>query len=183
MAYNIWSGTPQQSKLGKIGCGVALIALMLIVLLFALWPEPAAVPTGQKELPKATIRDAGLYPPALNLELDFGSARSGLVIGAAGDEIAALGAKMISGPQPVTDSVSYINFTVLGGAGPDATVGRKIAFLSFNTDTMRALAREGANGGRFLNSAKEVNAWYPANADVVDDYCVADSPLCDKLKK
>lgn len=162
---------------------MAIIALLLIVLSFALLPEPEAVSTAKNELPKATIRDAGLDYPALNLELDFGSARSGRVIEVAGDEIAKLGTQMITGSQPFADSIPSINFTILGGAGRDATVGRKIAFLSFNTDTMKALAREGANGGRFLNAAIEVKTWSPANSDVVGDYCVVATPLCDKLAR
>lgn len=179
---NIWGGSPRQQKYGKIGCGVALVALVFVILLFVFLPEPAR-PVQSADLPPAFIRDTGLNPPALNLDIDFGNARSGLVIEAAGNEIAALAAKMIRGSQPITDSVSVINFTILGGDGGDPVVGRKIAHLTLKTETMRALAREGADGGRFLNSAIDAGRWPPANADVVDGYCQANSLICERFNR
>lgn len=126
----------------------------------------------QSAVPHATVRTGDYYQPILNMDIDFGSAdRSGAIIAAAGDEVLAIGQAMISGKPPVAGDIDAINFTVLGKAGGDATVGRKLAHFTMSAQELRQLAHAGANGQAILDSARDIGTWSPTNDDVVKDYC------------
>lgn len=122
--------------------------------------------------PHATVRTGDYFQPILNMDIDFGNAaRSGAMLAVAGDEVLAIGKAMISGKPPVAGAIDAINFTVLGTAGADATVGRKLAHFTMSAQELRQLAHAGANGQTVLDSARDIGTWSPTNDDVVKDYC------------
>jgi hypothetical protein len=141
-------------------------------------------PTTTAAAPIATIRQAGYYEPVLNLELDFGGARNGGVLAQAGQEVLQIGKSMIAGKPPVAGKIETINFVVLGKAGSDSTVGRKIAHFSYPAQELRQIAHMGGTGDSTLDAARDVGTWTPANADVLDEYCAGkpSSSFCDAAK-
>lgn len=128
-------------------------------------PEPVA------KAPTATVRQSGYYEPILNIELDFGDTRSPAMLEQAGIETLSIGKTLISGKSIVSGKLDAINFVILGGAGPDSSVGRKIAHYSFPVQELRQLANMGVDGTTVLDSARDVGTWSPTNDDVVGGYC------------
>jgi len=122
--------------------------------------------------PHASVRTADYFAPILNMEIDFGeSPRSGALIKAAGDEALAIGKAMVTGKPPVAGEIKTINFVVLGKAGADPSVGRKIVHFTIDGQELRQLAHFGVDGANVIESARDFGSWTPANDDVVTDYC------------
>lgn len=140
---------------------------------------PVAAPSGA---PRPSIRNAGWYPPILNIDIDFGQARSGAVLEAAGDAVLSIGRQMNAGHPPVSGRIGAINFVVLGRAGADAAVGRKIVRFTIDADAVRQLAKSGASASQLLDAARDAGSWTPANDDVIDDYCRSATAFCQRVK-
>ncbi|WP_132742371.1 hypothetical protein [Sphingomonas sp. PP-F2F-A104-K0414] len=130
-----------------------------------------------------TVKQAGYYEPVLNLELDFGDARSPAILEKAGNQTLSIGKALISGKSMVSGKLDTINFVVLGGTGGDASVGRKIAHYTFPAQELRQLANMGVDGNTVLDSARDVGTWLPNNDDVVGPYCKArhSSAFCEAV--
>lgn len=155
-----------------------------IVLSTALLAACERAPAPAAASPVAKVRNAGYFEPIVNLELDFGDARSGAMLTQAGHEALLIGKAMISGKPPVSGEIDKINFTVLGKAKSDSAVERKIAHFSYPAQELRQLANIGLDGDAMLDAAQEVGTWTPSNDDVVNDYCTrrTSSAFCDAAK-
>lgn len=156
-------------------------ARYLLVLCAAAGCQQTATPPVQA--PAVTVKQAGYYEPVLNLELDFGDARSPAILEQAGNQTLSIGRALISGKSMVSGKLDTINFVVLGGAGGDASVGRKIAHYTFPAQELRQLANMGVDGNTVLDSARDVGTWLPNNDDVVGPYCKArhSSAFCEAV--
>ncbi|MDH4743141.1 hypothetical protein OMP43_03810 [Sphingomonas sp. CBMAI 2297] len=143
-------------------------------------PKPVAT-----SVPKAAVKNDGYYEPILNLTIDLGqdTPREGALLERAGAEVLAVGKAMTDGHPLVPGKIDTINFTILGPAGAEPTVGRKIAHFSLDGQQLRQLAHMGANSESVLDAAKGFGYWTPANDDVVKSYCSAhpSAQVCKSL--
>lgn len=147
--------------------------------------EPGSTPAevASIDAPPA-VRNSGYYPPTLNVEIDLGKGeRSGQLISQAGAAVLGLGRNMIAGKPLVEGDVEAINFTVLGRAGQNSGVGRKIAHFTFSDQSLRQLTNAGADADTILDHAQELGTWSPAKNDVVREYCVPHpaAKICETL--
>lgn len=145
----------------------------------------AGCSTAEPSAPVAMRTSVESYTaPILNMTLDAGDARNGMVIAAAGDAALQVGKAMISGKPPVDGEIEAINFTVLGKAKDDTSVGRKIVHFTLTGQELRQLAHAGANGETILDSATEAGSWSPSNNDVLTEYCGSrpNATFCEKAK-
>lgn len=167
-----------------IGVGVIVALLIALGVIGAFVdvaepPAPTPAASGGASAP-IVVREAGYYPPILNLELDAGDRREGTIFDDAGRAVLQLGDDAAAGRGYFARKVDAVNFTILGGA-LEGSSDRRIAHFTIPTAALRELRKSGASPRGALDAATEAGTWLLENDGAVDQFCLARSPFCEKL--